>query len=102
MTNDKRMSSKRFFVYILAGEKNGTLYIGVTSDLSSRVYHHKHDTVPGFTSRYGVHSLVYYEVADDARSALQREKQLKRWRRAWKIRLIERENPSWRDLSQDI
>lgn len=86
------------FVYIMASERNGTLYVGVTRDLIRRVYEHKADAVPGFTSRHEVHSLVWYERAHEILSAIQREKQLKSWRRAWKIRLIEQSNPYWNDL----
>ncbi len=86
------------FIYIMASERNGTLYIGVTKDLIRRVYQHKTDTSPGFTSRYQVHNLVWYEHAHEMLSAIQREKQLKNWQRAWKIRLIEQTNPYWSDL----
>ena len=84
--------------YILASKKNGTLYIGVTSDLVKRVWQHKNELVDGFTSRYGVHTLVWYEVHDNMESAITREKRLKSWRRAWKVELIEKENPQWVDL----
>jgi putative endonuclease len=86
------------FVYILANKRNGTLYIGVTKDLIRRVYEHKTDAVPGFTSRHEVHNLVWYEQTDSILSAIQREKQLKNWQRTWKIRLIEQTNPDWHDL----
>jgi len=86
------------FVYILASAKNGTLYVGVTSDLVKRVYEHKHGLIDGFTRRYRVHRLVYYEACEDIREAIRREKQIKKWRRAWKIRLIRRFNPEWTDL----
>ncbi len=89
---------KQYFVYILASKKNGTLYIGVTSDLAKRVYEHKNDLVDGFTKKYGVHKLVYYEMAEDINSMIVREKQLKKWKRDWKIRLIESVNPKWDDL----
>ena len=82
----------------MASERNGILYIGVTRDLIRRVYEHKTDAVPGFTSRYQAHSLVWYEHAHEILSAIQREKQLKNWQRAWKIRLIEEANPYWNDL----
>ncbi len=85
-------------VYILASKRNGTLYIGVTSDLLQRVWQHRTGMVEGFTKRYGVHSLVYYELHTDMRDAILREKQLKKWNRAWKIELIEQDNPEWRDL----
>ncbi len=89
-------------VYILSSKRNGTLYIGVTSDLVQRVWQHKNDLVDGFTKRYGVHNLVWYEVHDTMESAITREKALKRWNRAWKLRLIEKSNPSWRDLYSEI
>jgi putative endonuclease len=91
-----------YYVYIMASKRNGTLYIGFTNDLIKRVYEHKNDMVEGFTKRYGVHSLVYYEQTEDVRSALEREKRLKDWHRSWKIRLIEGLNPEWKDLYQDI
>jgi len=81
---------------------NGTLYIGVTSDLIRRVYEHKNDLIPGFTKTYQVHSLVYFEQTNDIMSALQREKQLKKWRREWKLDLIEKANPQWEDLWEEI
>ena len=86
------------FVYILASKRNGTLYIGVTKDLVRRVYEHKTDAVPGFTSRHEVHNLVWYEQTDSILSAIQREKQMKAWKRDWKIKLIEQTNPYWHDL----
>lgn len=90
------------FVYIMSSDKHGTLYIGVTSDLVKRVYEHKHNLVEGFTSKYQIHTLVHYEVCDDIRQAIAREKQLKHWNRAWKIRLIEETNPGWQDLYESI
>ncbi|MGH8621967.1 MAG: GIY-YIG nuclease family protein [Burkholderiales bacterium] len=89
-------------VYIVASERNGTLYVGVTSDLVKRGWEHRNNEVEGFTKRYGVHALVYYEMHEDMISAITREKQLKKWRRAWKLRLIEERNPEWRDLWQEI
>jgi putative endonuclease len=88
----------QYYVYILARKRNGTLYIGVTSDLVKRAYEHKSDLVDGFTKKYGVHDLVYYETIDSIESAIAREKQLKKWNRAWKVRLVEKGNPYWRDL----
>ena len=85
--------------YILASGRRGTIYIGVTSDLIARLYQHREGNVPGFTSRYGVDLLVRYEVFDDMVPAIAREKQLKRWHRAWKINLIEADNPHWDDLA---
>ena len=89
-------------VYILASERNGTIYIGVTSDLVKRAWEHKNDTVDGFTKRYGVHRLVYYELHGDMLAAITREKQLKKWNRAWKLELIEEKNPEWKDLWDEI
>ena len=85
-------------VYILANKRNGTLYIGVTSDLVKRVWQHKNDLIEGFTKKYSVHKLVYYETHTDMTEAIRREKRLKKWNRAWKIELIEKENPEWIDL----
>ena len=85
-------------VYILASKRNGTLYTGVTSDLIKRIWEHKNNVVPGFTSKHHVHTLVWYEVHTTMESALQREKAIKNWKRAWKIRVIEEENPQWLDL----
>jgi putative endonuclease len=87
---------------MLASKKNGTLYIGVTSDLVKRCYEHKQDLAEGFTKRYQVHTLVYYEVHSDIREAIRREKQIKKWNRSWKIRLIEEKNPQWRELYDGI
>jgi putative endonuclease len=89
-------------VYILASKPNGTLYIGVTSDLVQRVWQHKNDICPGFTQRYQVHRLVYFELVDDMAAAIAREKQLKKWRRSWKISLIEEFNTQWDDLWETI
>ena len=93
---------KAFYVYVLASKRNGTLYIGVTSALVQRVWQHKTKAVGGFTARYGVDQLVHFEAHGDAAGAIQREKQLKNWRRAWKIQLIEERNPEWRDLYSEI
>jgi putative endonuclease len=89
-------------VYILASRRNGTLYIGVTSDLVKRVWEHKHDLVEGFTQQYGVHMLVWYEMHETMESAISREKAIKEWKRAWKIRRIEEFNPTWQDLYDSI
>jgi putative endonuclease len=89
-------------VYIMASKPNGTLYIGVTSNLQKRVWEHKSDSVDGFTKRYGVHRLVYFELHQDMLMAIAREKQLKKWKRAWKLELIEAQNPDWKDLSDEI
>ena len=89
-------------VYILASKRNGTLYTGVTSDLRKRVFEHRNDMAEGFTKKYGVHNLVYFELHENMFAAITREKQIKKWNRAWKIELIEKENPDWRDLWFEI
>ena len=91
-----------YSVYILASKRNGTLYVGFTSDLGKRVYEHKHNLVEGFSRKYGVHRLVYYETGGDYDGALCREKQIKEWKRKWKLELIEAFNPTWRDLYEDL
>jgi putative endonuclease len=91
-----------FFVYLLASRRHGTLYLGVTSDLVRRVYEHKTKIIAGFTKRYGIDRLVWFEIYDDPGTAISREKKLKEWRRDWKIRLIEEQNPDWRDLYETI
>ena len=91
-----------YYVYLLASQRNGTLHLGVTSDLARRVYQHKSKTTPGFTSRYSVAKLVWFECYDDPVTAITREKELKKWQRAWKLRLIEETNPQWRDLYDEI
>jgi putative endonuclease len=91
-----------YYVYIIASKRNGTLYIGVTNDLIHRIAEHKNGLVEGFSKRYKINRLVYYEETGDITSAIVREKRLKKWRRAWKLRLIEEENPDWRDLYQDL
>ncbi len=91
-----------YFVYILASARNGTLYIGITSNLIRRVWQHKEKLADGFTSKYNVSLLVYYEMHDSVELAIMREKQLKAWRRKWKIDLIEEKNPTWTDLYQEI
>lgn len=94
--------SGSYFVYILASGRNGTLYVGVTNDLARRMAEHKSKLVPGFTRQYGVDRLVYVEEFASILEARERERSLKRWRRAWKLDLIEKVNPSWRDLSLDL
>ena len=91
-----------YYVYLLASRKHGTLYLGVTNDLVRRVSDHKSKAAPGFTSRYGVDRLVWFECHDDATNAISREKEIKKWRRDWKIRLIEERNPEWTDLYEGI
>ncbi len=93
---------KYYYVYILASKRDGTLYIGVTNDLLRRVYEHKNCLVEGFTKKYNVKTLVYYEQTTDIESAILREKCIKRWNRLWKRRLIEKENPEWKDLSSEL
>ncbi len=93
---------KQLCVYILASRRNGTLYIGVTSDLPRRIWQHKNDEIAGFTKRYGVHMLVWYELCDSMPVAIAREKTIKEWQRKWKLELIETLNPEWRDLSEDL
>jgi len=93
---------KQYYVYILASNRNGTLYVGVTSVLIKRVHEHKTDITAGFTKEHRVHRLVYYEVTNDIESAIAREKQLKSWNRKWKIDLIENTNPQWEDLYPNI
>jgi putative endonuclease len=93
---------KHYFVYIMASKFNGTLYIGVTNDLVRRVLEHKNDVNPGFTQKYGVHTLVYFEETGNIEGAILREKQLKRWNRAWKLGLIDGTNPEWKDLWNEI
>lgn len=93
---------KTYWVYMLASRKHGTLYVGMTSDLPGRVYEHKAGITPGFTTKYGVHLLVHFEMFGVVEEAIAREKQLKRWRRDWKTNLIERHNPEWVDLYDGI
>ncbi|MDP2834707.1 MAG: GIY-YIG nuclease family protein [Pseudomonadota bacterium] len=89
-------------VYLLASQRNGTLYVGVTSDLIKRVYEHKNNLADGFTQKYGVHTLVWFEQHETMESAITREKQIKKWNRDWKLQLIEESNSAWRDLYEDI
>ena len=93
------MPPRTFYVYIMASKKNGTLYIGMTNNLVRRVYEHKTNMNEGFTQKYGVHRLVYYESTNDVTAAITREKQMKKWKREWKINLIEERNPNWDDLA---
>jgi putative endonuclease len=94
--------AKQFFVYITASKRNGTLYVGVSSGLPGRAWQHKNRVTDGFTAKYDVDQLVYFEPHEQAETAIPRERQIKKWRRAWKIRLIEESNPQWRDLYEDI
>jgi putative endonuclease len=91
-----------FFVYIVASKRNGTLYIGMTDDLLKRAWQHRHGIIPGFTRDHNVKSLVWYEVHDSRESAIVRERQMKKWNRAWKLELIESHNPNWRDLGETL
>ena len=91
-----------YCVYILASRRNGTLYVGVTSDPVKRIWEHKNDVVDGFAKKYEIPLLVYYELTPDVNSAIKREKQLKKWRRKWKLELIEKMNPDWDDLYQSL
>ena len=92
----------RYYVYILVSRKNGTLYIGVTNDLVRRIYEHKNNIIDGFTKKYRIHKLIYYEETSDIKSAIIREKRIKKWNRQWKINLIQAVNPQWRDLYFDL
>ena len=96
------MKQKQYYLYITASKKNGTLYIGVTDNLLRRIYEHKNNLIDGFTKKYNVHKLVYYEETNDILSAIKREKQMKKWKRQWKIELIEKFNLNWKDLYYDL
>jgi putative endonuclease len=96
------VTNKQPAVYILANRRNGALYTGVTSNLPARVWQHRNDVTEGFTKKYGVHTLVYFELHDEMASAISREKQIKNWQRKWKVKLIEKQNPTWRDLYDDL
>lgn len=93
---------KLYYVYILANKKNGPIYIGVTNDLIGRVYAHKNNLIDGFTKKYHIHALVHYEAFEDINEAIMREKRMKKWKRQWKIELIEQHNPEWKDLYEQI
>jgi len=93
---------KNYYVYILASKRNGTLYTGVTSNLLKRIWEHKSGEVPGFSSKYKVNQLVYYEIHIDIKEAIKREKNIKAWERSWKLQLIEEHNPYWNDLYSSI
>ena len=94
----RSMNEKKFYVYILAKERDSTFYVGVTSDLLKRISEHKMEVTDGFTKKYDIKKLVYYEVYDDAENAIRREKRLKKWNRPWKMRVIEEMNPEWKNL----
>ena len=91
-----------YFVYIIASRRDGAIYIGVTNDIVRRIYEHRAKAVPGFTSRYNITRLVWFEIYDDPISAISREKELKKWKRSWKVQLIEKDNPQWDDLYESI
>ncbi|MEL7451801.1 MAG: GIY-YIG nuclease family protein [Pseudomonadota bacterium] len=96
------MEAQTYYVYILASQRNGTLYTGVTKDLERRVWEHRTGYIKGFTSKHNVRQLVWFEVHNDVREVVAREKRIKRWRRRWKLDLIEAANPNWRDLYEDF
>lgn len=96
------MEQKKYYVYILAKARNSTFYVGVTSNLQKRIWEHKNETADGFTKKYGIKTLVYYEVFEDPENAIKREKRLKKWNRGWKMEIIEQMNPEWNDLYQEI
>ena len=91
-----------FYVYLIASQRNGTLYVGMTDNLPARIWQHREGTIPGFTKQYGVKILVWYEQHDSREAAILRERQIKKWNRVWKLELIERTNPGWRDLFNDL
>ena len=91
-----------YYVYILASRRDGAIYVGITNDIVRRVYEHRMKAVPGFTAKYNITQLVWFETYDDPVSAITREKELKKWKRAWKVQLIEAENPQWHDLYESI
>ncbi len=96
------LKEKKYYIYILANERNGTLYIGVTNSLIRRIYEHKHNLVEGFTKDHNIHRLVYYEEYNQIDNAISREKQMKKWNRKWKLQIIEKDNPGWRDLYEEL
>ena len=91
----------QYYLYILTNKKNGTLYVGVTNNLERRMFEHKHKLVEGFTKKYGLNRLIYFEVFQYVNDAIKREKNIKKWKRQWKFNLIEKENPDWEDLAKD-
>ncbi len=102
MKRNKRNDKKQYYVYILTNRHNSVLYIGITNNLTRRLWEHKNKFVEGFTNKYNVNKLVYYEVFSDSYNAISREKQLKNWHRDWKVSLINQFNPDWKDLSKDL
>jgi putative endonuclease len=93
---------KQYYLYILANKKNGTLYVGVTANLIKRVFEHKSNVIEGFTKKYNIHMLIYYEIYGDINEAIKREKNIKKWKRFWKIKLINTKNSEWKDLYDNI
>jgi putative endonuclease len=102
MTMLRMIHIMAYYVYILASRKDGATYVGVTNDIVRRIYEHRSKVVPSFTSRYNITRLVWFEIYDDPVSAISREKEIKKWKRAWKIQLIEGQNPQWNDLYESI
>jgi putative endonuclease len=102
MTVEKGSGVMPYYVYILASRRDGAIYVGITNDLIRRVYEHQIKAVPGFTAKYNITRLVWFETYDDPVSAITREKELKKWKRAWKIQLIEKDNPKWDDRYESI
>lgn len=96
------MNEKKFYVYIMTKGRNSTFYVGITSNLQKRVWEHKNEVIKGFTQKYQIKHLVYYETYDDPENAIKREKRLKKWNRTWKMRVIEEMNPEWKDLYETI
>ncbi len=96
------MKQKQYYLYITVSRKEGTLYVGTTNNLLKRIYEHKNNLIDGFTKKYNVHKLVYYEETNDIQNAIQREKQIKKWKREWKMNLIKKFNPNWKDLYYDL
>ena len=92
----------KYYIYILTSSRNGTLYVGLTNNLLRRIYEHKNNIIEGFTKKYNVHILVHYEEYDDIKNVISREKQIKKWNRKWKLRLIEESNPNWKDLYNEL
>lgn len=101
-SSDQNFKTMAYYVYILASRRDGAIYVGITNDLVRRVYEHRIKAVRGFTAKYNITQLVWFEVYDDPISAISREKELKKWKRAWKIQLIEKDNPDWNDLYESI
>ena len=96
------MNTKLPAVYIITNKRNGTLYTGVTGNLQKRIYEHKNNLAEGFSQKYNTHTLVYYETHETMQTAIEREKQIKRWKREWKLKLIEEKNPEWKDLYEEL